>query len=94
MTTITIQRRQGILRRRDVGSWISNDVVETRVFEVDEECLRPEDLGQGHISHFSLGHGLTATWPDGTVEHAYPSASGPDCYPRCGRLNSLLRGLA
>ncbi|HOW46127.1 MAG TPA: hypothetical protein P5305_01565 [Rubrivivax sp.] len=98
MSIITIQRRQNIFRRSINGAWI-NGHTETDTFKIDEQRLRPRDLGQGYVGHFSLGHGITATWPDGTVEHAYPGNRGvgnypPECFPPCGRLNALLRGLA
>ena len=98
MTTVTIVRRQDRFRRSINGAWLSNGTA-LETLERDEDVLRPKPYQHplyGQMYHkFGLASGITVTWPDGVVEHAFPGNRGvgdypPECIPRDGRLAKLL----
>ena len=102
MTVVKIARRTERFTRTENGAWSRHSSVETEHLELDESILKPhyERTGAQHTGPksrfgFSLGAGITVTWPDGVVEHAYPGNRGvgaypPECIPANGRLNALL----
>lgn len=83
---VTVQRNENRYRRSVNGAWMSAGR-DTEKFEIEESKID---------SLFSLGSGVTVTWPDGVSESAFPFSGGsmpgypPDCFPIDGRLAKLL----
>ena len=86
MKTVTVCRTFNRCTRTTNGAWYGV-TPENNTFEIEEEKL---DKG------FSLNSGIKVTWPDGTIENAFPFNGGasigypPICIPGNGRLSKLL----
>ena len=86
MPNVNITRRQERFSRTVNGAWSRHTTTEIERMERDESFLTPK---------LSLGSGITVTWPDGVIEHAFPGNRGvgnypPVCIPDNGRLAALL----
>jgi len=86
MQTVTVTRTLNRYTRTANGAWYGV-APENNTFEIEEKKLNKQ---------FSLNSGIKVTWPDGTIESAFPFNGGastgypPICIPGDGRLSKLL----